>query len=285
LRLTGQQSWLYYWRPLAANDRVQYEFFYAPGETEVHPTLGRFAFLLAPDGVHTHWITSEQDRDVCQLSDTNALLETECQRSAGSAPLRINDWNTLSVQVTPNTMGLELNGTPIFERPLNPGDDTRFGLFRDGTVETKVRNAVLTGEWPTSVPTSDGGDLLALTAEIPAAEQRIQSAPARHTPPRRILQDIAPRAAATDEQAFATLRLGAAERHAGTCGCSASTVRLRRCRRWMAHLSPHGRVKSSCRRGSWYSWRSVSAGWTRLRPSQSSFLRAGRRTRSCARRS
>jgi hypothetical protein len=166
----GRQSWLYYFRPLALNERVQYEFFYAPGQTEVHPSLGRLAFLLAKDGVRTHWITTNADRELCQLSDTNELLESACQRSGGTVPLRDNDWNTVSLKIGDGVMTIELNGAPVFERPVKAGDDLRFGLYRDTTMETKVRNAVLTGDWPETVPE----DLLALSGALPAADQRIR---------------------------------------------------------------------------------------------------------------
>ena len=47
------QQGLFYQRPLLDGERVSYEFFYKPGECDVSPTLGRLAFLLHPEGVHS----------------------------------------------------------------------------------------------------------------------------------------------------------------------------------------------------------------------------------------
>ncbi len=44
-------SLLSYFRPLKPGEKIHYEFFHQPGEFDVHPCLGRLAFLLAPDGV------------------------------------------------------------------------------------------------------------------------------------------------------------------------------------------------------------------------------------------
>ncbi|MBL8848662.1 MAG: DUF1583 domain-containing protein, partial [Planctomycetaceae bacterium] len=207
--LTGRQSWLYYARALAAGERIQYEFFYVPGDTEIHPTLGRLGFLLAPDGVHTHWINNDEDRDTYQLDDANSLFETDFQRSAGTVPLVANDWNKVVVRLTGSSIAIELNGTPVFERPVGPADDTRFGLFRDGNVETRLRAATLIGEWSGKLP-APGDYLLALNAALPPAQQRIESTLLAATVP-GAMQDYARdilllARQQPDEQAFETLR-------------------------------------------------------------------------------
>lgn len=181
--LGTQWSWLFYQRPLHDHDRVQYEFFYAPGQAEVHPALGRLAFLLRPDGVHTHWITQNGDRDLLQIPNANLMLETAYQRGGGALPLRTNDWNTFSLQVAGNVLTMELNGAAIFERPLAPEDDTRFGIFRNAALETRIRNAALSGDWPTSLPEDVSDNLLALDQPLPEAEARIAAA---------LLQRLAP---------------------------------------------------------------------------------------------
>ena len=57
-----RQSLLSYHRPLLENERISYEFLYVPGETAVHPALGRITFLLEPEGVALHWLTDGDPR-------------------------------------------------------------------------------------------------------------------------------------------------------------------------------------------------------------------------------
>ena len=55
-------SKLAYFRPLRPGETLRYEFFHEPGKTHVHPSLGRLAFLLEPDGVKLHWLTDTDGR-------------------------------------------------------------------------------------------------------------------------------------------------------------------------------------------------------------------------------
>ena len=52
------ESGLHYFRPLLAGESITYEFRYEPGKHEVHPALGRLAFLIEPSeipgGTTTH---------------------------------------------------------------------------------------------------------------------------------------------------------------------------------------------------------------------------------------
>ena len=47
----GNQSVVQYQRPLGDGESFTYEFFYKAGKTEVHPAIGRTAFMLRPDGL------------------------------------------------------------------------------------------------------------------------------------------------------------------------------------------------------------------------------------------
>ena len=52
----SDQSWIYYHRPLQSNETFAYEFYYSPQQSVAHPTIGRVALMLEPDGVTSHWI-------------------------------------------------------------------------------------------------------------------------------------------------------------------------------------------------------------------------------------
>src|SRR5262249_52872006 len=64
-------SKLAYFRPLHPGETVRYEFFYQPGKVQVHPSLGRLAFLLEPEGVRLHWLTDVTADDWTGLAADN----------------------------------------------------------------------------------------------------------------------------------------------------------------------------------------------------------------------
>jgi tetratricopeptide (TPR) repeat protein len=154
-------SHLGYFRPLRPGETLRYEFFYKPGETEVHPCLGRLAFLLAKDGVQLRWLTEGGDDDWTGLSPDNTRSVAEHRRGPKDLPLKNGDWNTLAVKMGAAAATLELNGTVIYELPLADDDDRSFGLYHDkGKSNVRVRNIVLTGDWPKTVPAGVLRDML-----------------------------------------------------------------------------------------------------------------------------
>src|SRR5262249_43426249 len=69
---------------------------------------------------------------------------------------------TLTVKMGPAAATLELNGTVVYEYPLVADDDRSFGLYHDkGKSSVRVRNVVLTGDWPKTVPADVLADMLA----------------------------------------------------------------------------------------------------------------------------
>jgi tetratricopeptide (TPR) repeat protein len=142
-------SRLAYFRHLRPGETLRYEFFYEPGKTHVHPSLGKLVFLLDSDGVRLHWMTDAVTDDWTSLAVDNAIAPA---RSGGPLPLKTGAWNTLAVRTTVDSVALELNGTAVYEAKLPAGLDRQFGLFhyRDRTA-VKVRNVVLSGSWPKAV--------------------------------------------------------------------------------------------------------------------------------------
>ncbi len=145
------QSLLSYDRPLLNFEAVNYEFFYDPGVSEVHPALGRVGFLLQPDGVRIHWITDGDEWT--SLASENSVVEPLCRRGPRPLPLKSRDWNRLSIKRTDQTVTLWLNEVVVYERPVDWVGDHRFGLYRHGTkANVKVRNVELSGDWPETLP-------------------------------------------------------------------------------------------------------------------------------------
>lgn len=149
---TSRQSWLSYQRPLLEAETIRYEFYYVPGETVVHPSLGRLAFLIEPGGVNIHWIT-DGAFEWTGLPEDNATFEPLNRRGSRPLPLNESDWNAVELSRKDNQLTLSLNGETIYVRPLDFAGDTNFGLFRDPSESAvRVRNIILSGDWPETVP-------------------------------------------------------------------------------------------------------------------------------------
>lgn len=169
---THREHVLFYQRSLLEAESVSYEFFYKSGECDVAPTLGRVAFLLQPDGVRIRWLTDGQ-YDWTGLAADNAVTEPLNRRGPRPLPLRANDWNRATIARTKDTVTLSLNDEAVYQRPIDWSGDHRFGLDRHGsTAEVKVRNVVLTGDWPHTLPPEFLDNPLATVGKPPSAAQR-----------------------------------------------------------------------------------------------------------------
>ncbi|MFG0331825.1 MAG: DUF1583 domain-containing protein [Maioricimonas sp. JB049] len=146
------ESHLRYHRPVVEDGVIRYEFFYRPGECDVHPAVGRVVFLLNPAGVTIH-LTTDGRFDRVGRDPGNATIEPENRRGDGPLPLQSNDWNRMEVELLGETVHLSLNGQRIYERTLAPANDRTFGLFHYADQsEALVRRLVWRGDWPRDLP-------------------------------------------------------------------------------------------------------------------------------------
>lgn len=144
------ESLLLYHRPMMEDGVIDYEFYYEPGRTIVHPALDRMSFLLEPDGVKTHWITDgrfqRDDLAPANVSGTNTPADKI------PLPLRASEWNRMQVSLKNDVVQLHLNGEPIIQAALAAGNRRQFGLFHFADQSSvRVRNMQWTGEWSRSV--------------------------------------------------------------------------------------------------------------------------------------
>ena len=95
---TNPQSLLRYQRPLLEGESISYDFFYDPGEAEVHPSLGRVAFLIEPNGVRVHWITDGTNDfgSADNVVVNNDVINTETSLADRSDPCA-NHWSNNDV--------------------------------------------------------------------------------------------------------------------------------------------------------------------------------------------
>jgi hypothetical protein len=169
---TISQSLLKYQRPLLEDESVSYEFRCQPGQYAVHPALGRLAFLIEPNGVRIHWITSGEF-DWTGLPADNVTLEPLNRRGPRPLPLKENDWNQVVLARADGKATVTLNGQLIYERPVDFGGDLTFGLYRDATQSAaEVRKIVMTGEWPESLPEEFLQNPAAVVSQLPSDADR-----------------------------------------------------------------------------------------------------------------
>jgi hypothetical protein len=168
-----QQSRLFYQRPLHNGETLRYEFWYEPGTVMVHPALDRLTFLLDPDGVRLHWMTDSPDQEWTGLKADNIVEEPATRRGNGPLPLKAGEWNAVKLTLAGDTVSVELNGVKVAERKLEPENNHLFGFFhyKDRT-SVRVRQVVLSGDWPKELSAEQVANLLAPSARLPAAEQR-----------------------------------------------------------------------------------------------------------------
>jgi hypothetical protein len=158
---THRQSLLKYHRPLLEDGELEYEFYYEPEATMVHPALDRLTFLIEPAGVKLHWLTDAQF-DSTGVSPDNTADEPTNRRGPKTLPLKERDWNRLKLGVKGDDVTLTLNGVEIYQRPLEASNQRIFGLFHwlDDT-EVRVRNVAYRGDWPRRLPPVDEQELAA----------------------------------------------------------------------------------------------------------------------------
>ena len=147
--LVNVQSRLAYARPLLEGESVTYSFLHEPGRVEVHPSLGRLAFLIEKDGVKLHWMTDGPGLDPSGLAADNLADDPSSRRGPAPIPLRPDAWNLARLSLARGAVTIEVNGELVFERPVAPTDDRTFGFFhfKDRTA-SRVRDVVLRGDWP-----------------------------------------------------------------------------------------------------------------------------------------
>ena len=173
----SRESVLQYHRPMLEDGEISYDFFYAPEQTVVHPTLGRMVLMLADDGVKIHWLTDAQF-ERSGLSPDNLTIEKEFRRGPVPLPLKANDWNKIDLRLKGDLISLLLNDQLVYERPVDPTNLRTFGLFHySGDTESRVRNVVYKGQWPRTLPDPKAQELSGNDLEL--ASFKPEELPAR----------------------------------------------------------------------------------------------------------
>ena len=93
-------------------------------------------------------------------------------------PLKYADWNKVTLERLEEVISVSLNGTKVYEYPLDEEDLTNIGFFRNRTTDAvEIKNVVLSGNWPKTLTTEMLEQLFAqkpdLTPEQLAAQKKM----------------------------------------------------------------------------------------------------------------
>ncbi|MFV2035812.1 MAG: DUF1583 domain-containing protein, partial [Halocynthiibacter sp.] len=146
---SSREGLLMYGRPMLEDGQMEWEAYYVPDKFEVHPTIGRTAYMIRPGGVQLHQLTDGEWESGGLLPDNESALEP-----MGEIVLKEKGWNRYRLALARDKLTLWLNGTVVAEQTIaEPAAARFFGLFRyiDKT-GCRVRNVVYRGDWPKNLP-------------------------------------------------------------------------------------------------------------------------------------
>jgi len=170
--LAGQaaERLLRYHRPMLEDGVINYEFFYQPGMTLVHPALDRKVFMLTPDGVQIHWAT-DADHERSNLDARNLTVEQGTQLVAGLLPLQPDQWNMLRLTLQGSTVSLSLNGQPVYRGEIEVTNQRTFSLFHYADRhDARIRNVNWAGTWPRQLRSMEQQEMMRPTVESLVAQ-------------------------------------------------------------------------------------------------------------------
>lgn len=145
-----RESWIYYARPLCDGESVTFEFFHEEGQFALSPTIDRTALWIDREQLFKHWITPAGGAWF-GVNATNRVA-VEAKETLGDIELKIG-WNAGSFEREGDTIRISVNGEAIYEQDVDESCGGRIGFFHDPSmVQAKVRNVVLSGNWPEKLP-------------------------------------------------------------------------------------------------------------------------------------
>lgn len=132
-------SWLSYERPLRDQETLTYEFYYKSGRTIAHPTFGEMVYSLS----------DRASQDVLESSHFLSSLQGELKMRTVKPGSLLDGWNSVAVSLNGGTLQIHVNGEPVVTEKVSSANSRRIGFFHDAaTHNLRVRNVVLSGEWP-----------------------------------------------------------------------------------------------------------------------------------------
>ncbi|MEM9588729.1 MAG: DUF1583 domain-containing protein [Planctomycetota bacterium] len=147
---------IHHLRSLLSGESVCSETYFAPGETEGHPTIGDTAIgdtviVLSDHGVRSRSLGPSPYRPISN-PEFSKLIDVEPEwigNGAASRP-KADAWNTMKLTRKGDDVEISLNGEQVGR--LKRSGELPLGFYRRGHHKARICNIVLTGDWPTEVP-------------------------------------------------------------------------------------------------------------------------------------
>ncbi len=120
------ESLIQYSRPMLEDGEIEYEFYYVPDRTLVHPAIGRQAIILQQDKAVLHPLTEGR----FETNEDSTTITQEIDQSK-NIRLREKDWNHVLLRIVGDRLTLLLNGEEVATINIaEPKNERFFGLFR-----------------------------------------------------------------------------------------------------------------------------------------------------------
>lgn len=150
---TAKESLLQYQRPVIEDGEIEFDFFFDPGKSHVHPAVGRDVMLLQPQGVTIHQIT-DAHFDCTGADPLNQRSPVTTDADVEVPQLNAGEWNHAELRFRDDGLELFVNGRLVYRgKTAARRNDRVFGLFHyDGDTEIRVRNVEWRGDWPKTLP-------------------------------------------------------------------------------------------------------------------------------------
>jgi tetratricopeptide (TPR) repeat protein len=144
------EALLTYQRPLMEDGSIDFEFYFIPNESEVHPAIGKTVFLLRASGAKRRQLT----RGMWETNNLLADNESAIEGAAASIPLKANDWNRVRVTLSGDQAAITVNDVEAAKLKVDESPAARFfGLYRDASqTRCRLRKLVYTGKWAQQLP-------------------------------------------------------------------------------------------------------------------------------------
>ncbi|QDT12934.1 DUF1583 domain-containing protein [Planctomycetes bacterium K23_9] len=161
---------LTYNRPVLEDGTIEFDYWYQPDRTLVHPVVGDHALLITDSSIAIHQITRGlSERRLIRSDNVQWVLRD------ATTPLARGQWNRMRIEFVGSTVTFYLNDQPIHELQSPADYRRRLGLFHyaDQT-QARVRHASWTGKWDKTIPPVQRQDLARIPAWLAVDEsQRI----------------------------------------------------------------------------------------------------------------
>ena len=105
--------------------------------------------LIRDTGVKLRWLPVAESQESKWLDPTHEVEPAAANR-LGNYKLKSEDWNQVKLAATENGVILSVNGVNACR--VATASEQKFGVFHEKQRVCEIRNIVLSGRWPQTVP-------------------------------------------------------------------------------------------------------------------------------------